>query len=282
MTFFVLMGLISPLAEVAQARTALDVSQSPVMAALDQHGLLESPIASNDRNIRSAFIGSQNQVVMQNGSYTLEIGLPNTASDLQRSVITDAVVGFPTADSVEDVVQFLESDSGQSVRLMTFIKQADAPNHFEYDLKLPAGATIQLTHDGGAVVIDGITRDVIAVVDAPWAKDANGEDVPTRYIVNGGQLVQEIDHQGAAYPVIADPRFSWGWTGFTVYFSSWETRLISWGGIGVLAGAGLTGVGAGVVAAVIAAAQYYIDQGWCLSAYKPYVGYWLSFWAYRC
>jgi hypothetical protein len=55
----------------------------------------------------------------------------------------------------------------------------------------------------------------------PWAWDADGRDVPTRYIVEGDTIVQEVDHAGGdyAYPIVADPWMgnalisSWSWEG---------------------------------------------------------------------
>jgi hypothetical protein len=42
-------------------------------------------------------------------------------------------------------------------------------------------------------------------IEAPWARDADGRAVPTEYRIEGDSLVQTVRHQGAAYPVVADP-----------------------------------------------------------------------------
>jgi hypothetical protein len=53
---------------------------------------------------------------------------------------------------------------------------------------------------------------VLGSIDAPWAKDANGKAVPTSYRIEGGSLVQKVTTTtGTAFPVVADPKVSYGW-----------------------------------------------------------------------
>jgi hypothetical protein len=48
--------------------------------------------------------------------------------------------------------------------------------------------------------------DVVAVIRAPWARDANGNSVPASLDVNGPQVTMTVEHQaGDAYPITADP-----------------------------------------------------------------------------
>ncbi len=64
----------------------------------------------------------------------------------------------------------------------------------------------------------------LATVAAPWAYDARGVPVPTNYRIEGTTIVQTVDHRGVAYPVVADPKFTWGWVTGTVYFTRAETN----------------------------------------------------------
>nr|BFD87200.1 hypothetical protein StreXyl84_66010 [Streptomyces sp. Xyl84] len=51
-------------------------------------------------------------------------------------------------------------------------------------------------------------REQIGFFEAPWAKDAAGNDVPTRYEVKDGNLVQTVDFSATtAFPVVIDPGF---------------------------------------------------------------------------
>ena len=56
--------------------------------------------------------------------------------------------------------------------------------------------------------------------------------------MEGNRLIQTVDHTGAAYPVIADPRISFGWSIY-VKFNKNESRSIGRHGsyFGILAAA---------------------------------------------
>jgi hypothetical protein len=61
------------------------------------------------------------------------------------------------------------------------------------------------------MILDHKRRE-LGVIAAPWARDANGRAIPTRYEIQGTTLVQVVDHRrpGVVYPVVADPNlFSW-------------------------------------------------------------------------
>ncbi|MBI2411579.1 MAG: hypothetical protein HYV32_06840, partial [Candidatus Kerfeldbacteria bacterium] len=74
---------------------------------------------------------------------------------------------------------------------------------------------IEITQEGGAVVVDDATVSPIAFVNIPWAKDAAGNDVETYFTTDGQTLTQHIIHnvEGITYPVTADPRIRkwYGW-----------------------------------------------------------------------
>ena len=64
------------------------------------------------------------------------------------------------------------------------------------------------------------------MIAAPWAKDANGKNIPTSYEISGTMLTQKVDHaQGddVTYPVVADPDVHWEWWGVAVKMSRGET-----------------------------------------------------------
>lgn len=59
-----------------------------------------------------------------------------------------------------------------------------------------------------------------------WATDANGQPVATHSSVDGSTLIQVVDHQGAAYPVVADPNTCGTFT-CTYHFSKTQTKDMS-------------------------------------------------------
>jgi len=76
----------------------------------------------------------------------------------------------------------------------------------------------------------------IAQLATPWARDANGRDVPTRFEIDGTTVVQVVEHRGAgfAYGITADP---W-WNP-----SSWKI----WSKVGRVAVSGLARCGGGAL-----------------------------------
>jgi hypothetical protein len=44
---------------------------------------------------------------------------------------------------------------------------------------------------------------------------------------SGYVLTQHINTHGAAFPVTADPHYTWGWVTGTIYFNKQETAILS-------------------------------------------------------
>lgn len=121
---------------------------------------------------------------------------------IANGVIENKGKEFTTVTSVKD-------DGG--LQMATILHDSKSPERFEYLLDVPSEATIRETH--GGVLIEDKEGELIGGFTPPWAKDANGNDVPTRYLVEGNTLVQIVDHQSAenlAYPVVADPVYRKG------------------------------------------------------------------------
>jgi hypothetical protein len=74
--------------------------------------------------------------------------------------------------------------------------------------------------------------------EAPWAVDSAGLDVTTTYRVEGNVLVQSVLHTDN-YPVIADPKYDWGWVTGTAYLNRKQTRSMKTLSYGATVAAGL-------------------------------------------
>jgi hypothetical protein len=162
--------------------------------------------------------------IEQPGDQSLTIGLP-FADDAEMAE-TDEGITYDNGNG-SSTVPLVKEDG--VVQLITTIEGAAAPTEYAYDLDLEPGAVLFLTDTGGAEVreSDGL---VIATVEAPWAYDANGAAVATHYEVVGDALVQVIAHDtaGVAYPVVADPKVSFGWAVYVRYSKS-EVRSMTTG-----------------------------------------------------
>ncbi len=66
----------------------------------------------------------------------------------------------------------------------------------------------------------------MVTIAAPWAKDANGNDVETFYTVNGDDLTQVVNHVNASvtYPIVADPTYKYWWGGKKSFTNAKSTR----------------------------------------------------------
>lgn len=83
-----------------------------------------------------------------------------------------------------------------------------SPEAFEYELEVTEGAHLAEAADGLVEVIDP-TGQVMALLDVPWALDADGVAVPTHFEVAGQTVTQIVEHDDSySYPITADP---WLW-----------------------------------------------------------------------
>lgn len=84
--------------------------------------------------------------------------------------------------------------------------------------------------------------ETIAEIAAPWAVDANGTPLPTRYTVEGSTLVQTVETTtDTAFPVVADPSWVW-WV---------EKGAKCVGGVIALGAAGYAKVSVGIAKLVV-------------------------------
>ncbi|MDQ4501307.1 DUF2599 domain-containing protein [Sinomonas sp. ASV322] len=104
-----------------------------------------------------------------------------------------------------------------SLQLVTTVENANAPQFFSYDLRLPSGSQISKSEKGGLVFTSPAGK-YLGEVLPPWANDATGRPLETSYEVQGNRLIQRVLHSksGAVYPVIADP-----WFGIDLYRTPW-------------------------------------------------------------
>lgn len=99
-----------------------------------------------------------------------------------------------------------------------------------YDFGLRGDVSPRPAPDGGLDLL-GPDGALVAQVEAPWAVDAAGRHVPTRYELRGTTIRQVVDHRarGVAYPVVADPKVkfcSYG-TAVCVKFNKADTARIA-------------------------------------------------------
>ena len=157
---------------------------------------------------------------------TITVGLPRT--DTAREALTSSAGTTVYADAHSGSATAVQA-TVDGVRELFAIPNAAAPHAVTIELRLPTGASITPDADGGFDIVAQNRRSgpaiALAHIAAPWARDATGTFLPTRYSVDGTTLTQHVDTAGATYPVIADPQITWGWITGTIYFNKAETKM---------------------------------------------------------
>jgi hypothetical protein len=94
----------------------------------------------------------------------------------------------------------------QGVRIHAVLKSSHADREYSYSVAVPSGGTIRAMANGGLAVL-GPNESLIGGFAPPWAKDSDGNAVPTRYEIRANTVVQIIEHTSGhyTYPVVADP-----------------------------------------------------------------------------
>ncbi|PRH80791.1 hypothetical protein C6N75_02170 [Streptomyces solincola] len=168
---------------------------------------------------------------------SVSLDLPGTTGSPGVKLGAGTVVYSDAAGSTDVAVQ-PTNDGG--ARTLVTLKDRNAPREHRFAFDLPDDATLSPDGDGGYEILRPLGGGgfiTAGTIDAPWAKDADGAPVPTRYRLEGTTLVQEIDTDAdTTFPVVADPKYTWGIVTGTAYMNRAETRKIAtYGAMGGLA-----------------------------------------------
>ncbi|MFJ9461608.1 hypothetical protein ACIRST_41875 [Kitasatospora sp. NPDC101447] len=165
-------------------------------------------------------------VTAANGStVTLALAGTNGAAGITTA---EGTTVYPGAARGTDLAVQATSDGG--ARALVTLKDSNASTEQRFDLGLPANARLVPADGGYDIVQNGGSGAAFSMghIDAPWAKDAAGKSLHTAYRLEGNTLVQSIDtDKNTAYPVVADPKWTWGWVTGTVYFDKNETGHVA-------------------------------------------------------
>lgn len=198
-------------AVVGEAHTALGLSTDPVGVARD--GTASDYTFESTVHDQVVLTGdAETATIHIEGSAPVTISLPTTA-DLADAVAPtgDRVVDPSEAQAYDDTA---EVDVDGAVRAHSVIRDADAPEVYVFTVSTDEPADRILLPDGSVAFFRQGTEpetatedDLLGLIDAPWAVDAAGVPVPTRYEIDGDAIVQVVEHRSAtsAYPVTADP-----------------------------------------------------------------------------
>ncbi len=203
---------------IAGPAKADDASPNSVLATLTAASLLQNSPAESllkDINVASSNTGESSNRIPSRSSQPLvlatrtkepiSVGLPFGHQDSAGRQIYGNSMSFDNKNGSTTVVL---SKTDGSVQVATIIVGISAPTSFSYPLSLPAGGRALVSSAGLVLILDS-QGQYAAAVAPPWAVDAKGVKVPTRFELRGNLLVQSVDHQTnkVTYPVVADPWF---------------------------------------------------------------------------
>ncbi|MDH5133839.1 MULTISPECIES: hypothetical protein [unclassified Microbacterium] len=135
-------------------------------------------------------LSSEDEVIVTrataDGEQAASIALPDELPVDAGVVAADGTVVYAADDGSNDAVTVQTLEDG-STRVQTVIGSADSAREFGYRMD---GYQPYQSDTGEVIFIDG-QNDAVPVA-APWATDADGRAVPTRYEVRGDELFQVV------------------------------------------------------------------------------------------
>lgn len=134
----------------------------------------------------------------------VSIHLASGDVERQASEIGDSSAFYPNVREETDVVV---TATPTGVETYTHLRSPDAPKQETYELDLPNGSSLTRTPAGGAEVT-GADGNPVLTIEAPWAIDAEGTQVPATIDVEGHSVTVSVaPASDAAYPILLDPVF---------------------------------------------------------------------------
>lgn len=204
-------------AEVADALDGIEevLSSSPDVAEPAGDGVVAA-VSSDALTAVIPAVGSEG-VALTVAEGEFKVSLPTDSSGEPAQQLDDGTVVYPSDQGSATAVVAGE----HAVQMLTVISSSQAGTDYTYEVDLPAGGRIELTGEGGAVVL-GASNEPVLAVPAPWATDAHGAAVDTHFVTDGRSLTQIVEHGRAdvAYPVVADPI----WLAVSVGIFWWAVR----------------------------------------------------------
>lgn len=170
--------------------------------------------------------------------------VPESATTIEGEVVTDSAIttvptaenpsittlafddgqevslGLPQADLVESegAVSTFAADDGESfhaqvtddgaIQIVNVVEKETDEHKFEIKTSIPSGSSWKAVKSGG-LELTNRSGEVLAIIGTPWAIDANGKELPTKFAIDGEKITQIVDTEGAAFPVVSDPSLWW-------------------------------------------------------------------------
>lgn len=130
----------------------------------------------------------------------VQVFMPRRETLEEGRVLDGRRIAFRSSKSAEI---FTVESVGGALRFHHIIGAPEANHEARYEIKIPAGSTPE-QYPESIAIRDSAGRLLVAVAP-PWAKDAEGQNVPTTLSYADGILTQRVNTQGleVVYPLVA-------------------------------------------------------------------------------
>jgi hypothetical protein len=95
-----------------------------------------------------------------------------------------------------------------AIQIVNVIEQGTDEHSFQIKTDIPAGSKWKIQEDG-SLELKGKDAEVLAIAETPWSIDANGKNLPTKFVIDDKIITQVVDTDGAVFPVVSDPSIWW-------------------------------------------------------------------------
>ncbi|MDH6181579.1 hypothetical protein M2152_001761 [Microbacteriaceae bacterium SG_E_30_P1] len=132
------------------------------------------------------------------------VGLPVSGEGTSQLKPEDSAVVHDSGDGSE-IIPLVREDG--TLQILSVLDDERSPTAFSYPISATAAVALVEIPGGGVAAIDD-AGDAVIEIEAPWALDSRGRDVPTRFAIDGMTLTQTIDTSSLTpddFPVVADP-----------------------------------------------------------------------------
>ena len=218
-----------------QAGAVVDVAPVPAESKqkLAQPDAASGGIAARSQRPVPSSISLETGLIVPSGTNTVSI-----TPVLESAVLEDAGVATGAAkalspsglavygNTADSSIALSKASTGGNAGYAV-ITGPDAPTTYRFAFAVDGEPAVLRPTDGGGVDVLSANGTLVNSVAPAWAKDASGADVATSYSVSGNVLVQSVSHEGAAYPVVADPRVRCDSLWCTLELSRGETRSLA-------------------------------------------------------
>ena len=148
----------------------------------------------------------------------VSMNLPAEVMDTEGILSDDGTVLYNCDESLSIGVQAIKEESdiaSEGVRTLINIENNSAPKEYSFEYDLNEGERLVSSkellgddYDTGEVFVVDAKNNILNIIDAPWAEDANGNNIETYYKIDGQTLTQVIEfNEDTAFLVVADPSF---------------------------------------------------------------------------